>query len=229
MTESLPLSPAGEPRQPLAGTVKRYDRHVFVCTGRVGWPGHIDQDGGFIQDLHEAGAGVEGLKINACDEPSKADGTDLLLFPEGVRYLGVTVDQFSLLVEELSGTGISRALSHEALLGHHVFVCVHANRDVRCGKCGPPVARRFREEVQARGLSGQVAVRRTSHVGGHDRAGNVLIYPGGDWYGYVTPDEVPRIVEAHLQGGQIVADLWRGRIGMGEDDQVALASSWGAG
>ena len=38
------------------------------------------------------------------------------------------------------------------------------------------------------GLEGKVALYKTSHVGGHKYAGNVIVYPPGDWLGYVTPE-----------------------------------------
>jgi (2Fe-2S) ferredoxin len=60
-------------------------------------------------------------------------------------------------------------------------------------------------------------------VGGHEYAGNVLIYPGGNWYGYVTPADIPRIVDQHLVQGQIVWDLWRGRMGLSPQEQQRAA------
>jgi (2Fe-2S) ferredoxin len=77
-------------------------------------------------------------------------------------------------------------------------------------------------ELSKRELADRVTVRRTSHVGGHAFAGNVLIYPGGDWYGYVTPEDIPRLVENHLVEGQIVTDLWRGRMGMIPEVQIGV-------
>jgi (2Fe-2S) ferredoxin len=35
----------------------------------------------------------------------------------------------------------------------------------------------------------------------------VVIYPEDVWYGQVTPDKVNRIVEEHLAGGRVAADL----------------------
>ena len=84
----------------------------------------------------------------------------------------------------------------------------------RCGYCGPILAKLFTQQVAARGLAGAVTVRRTSHVGGHEYAGNVIVYPEGDWYGYVTPADVDRILEQHVLGGEIVDDRWRGRMGL---------------
>jgi (2Fe-2S) ferredoxin len=50
----------------------------------------------------------------------------------------------------------------------------------------------------------------------------VLVYPGGDWYGHVTPADVPRIVDRHIFGDEVVWDLWRGRMGLSQDEQVQL-------
>jgi hypothetical protein len=108
----------------------------------------------------------------------------------------------------------------------HNFVCVHGNRDARCGACGPPLVERFTAELEALGLADKVTVRRNSHLGGHRFAGNVLIYPGGDWYGYVTPDDVPRIIDQHIVGDHIVTDLWRGRMGLSPGEQIEQAELW---
>ena len=35
----------------------------------------------------------------------------------------------------------------------------------------------------------------------------VVIYPQGIWYGGVTPDDVPRIVDETLLGGRVIDDL----------------------
>jgi (2Fe-2S) ferredoxin len=67
-----------------------------------------------------------------------------------------------------------------------------------------------------------VAVHRVSHLGGHEYAGNVVIYPGGDWYGYVTPADVPRIIDGHILSGDLVLDRWRGRMGLTREEQIQL-------
>ncbi|MCI0398285.1 MAG: sucrase ferredoxin [Chloroflexi bacterium] len=204
----------------LAGTVKFYQRHLFICTGRADWPERIEQGGGFPQALAEAVAPhLEAMplkvKLTACDEPSPDDGHDLLVFPDAVRYLGVRPADFPALINDhLVGNQLSERIPHQPLAGWHVFVCVHGRRDERCGRCGPPLAARFQAELAARALSDQVTVRRTSHVGGHAYAGNVLIYPGGEWYGTVTPEDVPELIEQHLLAGNVVTRLWRGRMGV---------------
>lgn len=213
----------------LLGTVKYYARHLFICTGEVNWPGKIEEAVGFVGTLAQA-VGARGkeitraAKVNACDEPSRGEGHDVLVFPDMVRYVGLTEADIPILVEDhLIGDAVSDRLQHEALTGQHLFVCCHANRDERCGYCGPILADLFADEIRARGLQESIQVRRTSHVGGHQYAGNVLIYPGGDWYGYVTPADVERIIEQHLLRGEVLSDLWRGRMGLTRDEQLKNA------
>ncbi len=212
--------------EPLPDTVKFYQRHVFVCTGHANWPAKIESGGGFLQALWEAitpRAPEMPLKVKmtACDEASPGPGYDILLFPDAIRYLGLRESDLPALIDDhLAGNRVSGRIPHERLVGQHIFVCAHEARDARCGACGPPLVEAFVAELGARGLEGQVTVRRTSHVGGHRFAGNVLIYPGGDWYGYVTPDDVPRIIDQHMLKGKIVTDLWRGRMGLSPGERV---------
>jgi len=213
---------------PLPGSIKLYQQHLFVCTGNMDWPAHIEEGGGFLQALATAIAQRSAdmplrVKLTACDEPSGGPGYDLLVFPDQVRYLNVQESDLPALIEDhfVQG-GVSSRIPHAPVTGHHVFVCVHAARDIRCGVAGPPVAEAFQATLAARGLSAQVAVRRTSHVGGHKYAGNVLIFPSGDWYGYVTPGDVERIIDQHIGAGEIVGDLWRGRMGLTPEEQIRL-------
>ena len=212
--------------EPLPGTVKLYQRHLFVCTGRDDWTAKIETDGGFLQTLAEAIAGRANdmpakIKLTACDGPRLGSGYDILLFPDNIRYLNVQPADLPALIEDhLVGNHIFSRLAHENLTGQHVFVCTHGRRDWQCGQCGPPLIEAFQAELAARHLAGDVTLWRTSHVGGHRYAGNVLIYPGGDWYGYVSPADVPHLIEQHLLGGEIVPGLWRGRMGLSPEAQV---------
>jgi len=226
---------AGNDPDILAGTVRFYQRHLFVCTGQADWPAKIDIGGGFLQALAEAIATRESempsvVKLTACDEPPAGAGYDLLLFADGIRYYGVReADIAKFVQEQLVHSRNVAGLDHGLLTGTHVFVCVHQRRDPRCGACGPAVAERFQAELRARGLLDTVTVRRTSHVGGHQHAGNVLIYPGGTWYGRVTTDDVPRIIDQHIVAGRTVADLWRGEMGLTKPEQRERASAWQTG
>jgi (2Fe-2S) ferredoxin len=108
----------------------------------------------------------------------------------------------------------------EVLTGSHVYVCAHGSRDVRCGTCGPVLIKSFNEEIELRGLKDQISVTACSHIGGHKYAGNVIIYsPGpdgktiGHWYGYVTPNDVPDLLDQHIAKGEVIQRLWRGQMG----------------
>ncbi|CAK9145125.1 unnamed protein product [Ilex paraguariensis] len=39
------------------------------------------------------------------------------------------------------------------------------------------------------------------------------------WYGYVMPDDVSVLLEQHIGKGEIVDLLWRGQMGLSEEDQ----------
>ncbi|MCO6453231.1 MAG: sucrase ferredoxin [Caldilineales bacterium] len=215
----------------LAGTVKFYQRHIIICSGRTGWPAKIDLDGGYAQRLHEAVAKHAAnmplsVKITACDEPSRGDEPDLLVFPDEVRYVGVREIDLDDFVDDLLVQNVAPDwLRKENLDTHYIFVCAHGERDERCGLCAPVVLARLRAQIRAWDLSHLVTVRSSSHVGGHAHACNVLIYPPGDWYGHVTPDDAPRLLEKHILTNQTVLDLWRGRMGMTPEEQQVWAQA----
>eukprot|EP00249_Psilotum_nudum_P009228 c21794_g2_i1 orf=80-1462(+) len=222
---------------PLVGSVQQYERHVFLCYKQpASWPPQVEASEFDRLPRFLAAA----IKARKNDMPKKTrlticegrDGTDssngdVLIFPDMVRYKGLThfdvdafVDEFLVHNREwLSGRP-------EKLRGAHVFVCCHASRDARCGVCGPALVGKFKEHVSARGLEDQVFVSPCSHVGGHKYAGNVIIYSTslanevvGHWYGYVTPEDVPILLDEHINKGKLIDRLWRGQMGLTEDEQ----------
>ncbi|GJM86689.1 hypothetical protein PR202_ga02573 [Eleusine coracana subsp. coracana] len=144
-----------------------------------------------------------------------------------VRYKGLNDNNVGNFVEEVLVKDTEWLPgSPEAMKGSYVFVCSHGSRDKRCGVCGPVLIERFREEINGLGLDGQVFVSASSHVGGHKYAGNVIIFSSdakgevtGHWYGYVTPDDVPVLLHKHIGQGEIVDHLWRGQMGLSEEQQ----------
>ena len=217
----------------LTATVKFYARHLIVCTGNANWSAKIEAGAGFVQGLAEQIA-VESInfaqpvKLTACDAPSTPSGrgwdsagNDLLVFPDMLRYINLTVDDIPALVtDHLLGGEAANQLRHEPLTGKHIFVCTHGERDARCGECGPPLFERFQQEVASLALEEHVQLYKSSHVGGHRFAGNVLVYPAGDWYGYVTPTDVAHILAAHTNSGDLPTELWRGRMGLTPKEQT---------
>lgn len=62
---------------------------------------------------------------------------------------------------------------------------------------------------------------KTSHIGGHRYAGNVIIYMpqgAGIWYGRVSTHEVEPIVQTTILGGRILPPLLRGGVNLARPD-----------
>ncbi|CAO2835677.1 unnamed protein product [Amaranthus hypochondriacus] len=221
----------------LLGTVQFYRRHLFLCyKNPPNWPPSI-QAAEFDRLPRLLSAALASRKSDMNNETRLTicegrDGTetsngDVLIFPDMIRYRRLTHFDVDTFVEEvLIKDGEWLPGNPEKLKGWYIFVCCHGSRDRRCGVCGPPLVARFKEEVNLRGLQGKVSISPCSHVGGHKFAGNVIIFGSrgdrkvtGHWYGYVTPDDVPNLLEQHVLKGEIVEWLWRGQMGLSEEEQ----------
>jgi hypothetical protein len=225
-------------KKPLVGSVDLYDRHVFLRYNQPSsWPAKVE-----AADYHPLPSKlVSTLRskrnelpkktrltiADGQDEPERTNG-DILVFPDMVKYKGISESDVESFVDEVLLKGDKWSLGEsEPLVGTHVFICAHGSRDKRCGVCGPPLRERFNQEIALRGLGEQVFVNYCSHIGGHKYAGNVIVFRpdggsggcSGHWYGYVTPDDVPEIVEKHIGLGEVVDRLWRGQMGLTEDEQ----------
>merc|ERR1711971_813205 len=71
------------------------------------------------------------------------------------------------------------------------------------------------------GLYDELTVRKCTHLGGHEYAGNVTVYSGlgacaddGHSYGYVNPENVAEVLSGRVARGR----LWRGRLGLTKDE-----------
>lgn len=94
----------------------------------------------------------------------------------------------------------------------HIFVCENkrSEDDERgsCGmKCSADIRARFKHEIKARGLKGIVRANQAGCLDACEHGPAVVIYPEETWYGHVTPDDVPEILDAHLNTRQPVERL----------------------
>lgn len=201
----------------LRDTVKPYGRHALACAGWTTWQERIEEQDDLLgrmgREVKEQGGQVEpSPKFTALRTKPAGEGIDLMIFPDQVVYRGVSQSTWPRILEQhLIGGAPVADLDPEPLAGLHILVCNHGARDQRCGACGPLVAAAFEEAIEAQGLD-EVTVHRSSHVGGHRFAGNVLVYPSGTWYGYVRPDDVERVLAAHLDGDEPWAAHYRGEM-----------------
>ncbi|XP_010528220.1 PREDICTED: altered inheritance of mitochondria protein 32-like [Tarenaya hassleriana] len=227
----------------LAGSVSPYDRHVFLCyKSPDAWLSRVENEGlpklfASSFKARKADISVE-TKLTICGG-GESDG-DVLIFPEMVRYKGLKDTDVDAFIEDVLVNGKPWGSGfQEELTGSYVFVCAHGSRDKRCGVCGPALIEKFKEEADSHGLSGQIFVEPCSHVGGHKYAGNLIIFSSdsarnvsGHWYGYVTPDDVPELLDQHIAKGEIVQRIWRGQMGRpagetakGEEQNLANGNS----
>lgn len=80
-----------------------------------------------------------------------------------------------------------------------VFVCtnVRAGGKVACanpGRGGDDVCQALKEEVKKAGLKGKVRVARSGCLDLCARGPNLFVYPEGEWFSGVKPEDVPELV-----------------------------------
>lgn len=226
----------------LAGSVKPYRRHVVFLEHRPhsDWPAKLEAETGTpFARFHAALSTVSSTSgkprvfATAVDVSGPEHGDlqrlrelgGVLVFPEAVS---VSAGAEGSLFDALLGSTISNlpGVSTAKLPGLWMLVCAHSKRDFRCEQCGPKLACMLQQ------VSSEVPVRvlKSSHIGGHRWAGNVIVYPAGDWFGLVNSQvQAGRIVEHYsrrLLGGDdtLPADLqelWRGDASTAQSDAKA--------
>ena len=65
----------------------------------------------------------------------------------------------------------------------------------------------LKQEIKQRGLRGTVRANQSGCLDACEFGPSVVVYPEGIWYGRVTPEDVPEILESHLIGGKPVERL----------------------
>lgn len=103
----------------------------------------------------------------------------------------------------------------KADIKHHVFVC----NGKSCSAVGSAeVKKAFETELEAKHLRygreskgrnphGTVVLTDCGSIGFCSIGTAVLVYPHGVWYGQVRAEDVPEIIEEHLEKGNIVKRL----------------------
>ena len=94
----------------------------------------------------------------------------------------------------------------------HVFVCINerpADHPKGCCKAkgGVEVRDRLKAELSARGISKLVRANNAGCLDQCEHGVTVVVYPEQVWYGGVTVDDIPELVDKHLVGGEAVERL----------------------
>ncbi|MGB7068243.1 MAG: (2Fe-2S) ferredoxin domain-containing protein [Pyrinomonadaceae bacterium] len=103
----------------------------------------------------------------------------------------------------------------QAPIKHHVFVCngkscsALGSADVKAAFIRELEAKGIRQGKESKGRNpmGEVVLTDCGSVGFCSIGTAVLIYPEGVWYAQVTADDVPEIIEQHLEKGSVVKRL----------------------
>ena len=102
-----------------------------------------------------------------------------------------------------------------APIKYHVFVC----NGKSCSAVGSAEVKaaferelegkklRYGKESKGRNPEGPIVLTDCGSVGFCSIGTAVLVYPEGIWYGQVTADDVPEIIEKHLENGRVVERL----------------------
>lgn len=199
----------------LKNSVKFYQRHIFVNTGNRPWHSRVEDSdeivARLVQALGRSPRVLPATKITAYRTPEQDDLGEFLVFPDRLRYAPSRQRTEDRIIEKLAGYETTDQLGAEKLDGLFFFVCVHGERDPRCGRCGPSILHALQDHLSRQSLTKRWHVYPCSHVGGHRYAGNLLVYPGGYWYGYVTPQAVEEIVHCTLEN-RFFEPLFRGQM-----------------
>lgn len=119
-------------------------------------------------------------------------------------------DLLSIDLPELVSTGEIEKFSCEERLA---LVCTHGARDGCCAAVGSGV---YKELLKKEGISAW----RTTHVGAHRFAANIVMFPEGIYYGRVNGENLDDVVSSHLRG-EIFLDCYRGRSCYSQTSQVS--------
>ncbi len=95
---------------------------------------------------------------------------------------------------------------------YHIFVCtssrINGQQKGFChSKNSVGLVESFMEEVQDKGLGGEVFITNTGCFGICEKGPIVVVYPDNVWYGSVSEDDIEEIMEQHIEGGKVVERL----------------------
>jgi len=228
------------------GTVKFHESHIMICAGKqiTPWPSKIencfDQDfygrGKFVRQFISTANQIfsrDQLMITVCDEIPKYSivneegdlGTDIFIYPHYLKLHNLYPRHIPEVLEALRKDKIKSFFNFEDISTEkRIYVCSHLKRDIRCGVCGPELVEKF-DLLKAE--SDNVFINQCSHLGCHKYAGNVITFPSGDWFGWVSPPVVSKILEYVNTGSkqsfqELFKDHYRGRLGLTQEEQKKI-------
>lgn len=95
---------------------------------------------------------------------------------------------------------------------HHIFVCCNRREPGHSRGCCDPegseaLRTAFKTQLKQRNLGPLVRANKAGCLDQCELGPTVVIYPEAIWYGGVTLEDVPRIIEETIVGGRVLEDL----------------------
>jgi len=94
----------------------------------------------------------------------------------------------------------------------HVFICINerpAGHPKGCclEKGSAAVRDTLKAELNKRGLSGSIRANNAGCLDACEYGITMVIYPEAIWYGRVTKDDIPEIIDRTIIGGEVIQRL----------------------
>lgn len=94
----------------------------------------------------------------------------------------------------------------------HVFICTNRRPDTAprpsCSPRGSDAVRdAFKKQLALRGLHNRIRANASGCLDACEHGPSLVVYPDEVWYGGVTVEDVPELIEEHIIGGRPVERL----------------------
>lgn len=225
--------------KPIKSTVKPYKRHVIICLKDKceDWPRAIENvtdsfASRLSTSLNQKKVKSFPIKLTGCNYITSHDNfnvTKVIVYPDGY-VIDVTPELFSNFVDivtqpnQIEDTHLSAFKYSTTPWDKLVLCCIHGNRDKRCFDHGTKIIKAMNEEISNRKLpNNTLAVFGSSHIGGHEYAGTLIVYSKltgeSNWYGCLSSDTtlISNLVDKILSD-DIYEEYYRGSGGCGLKD-----------
>jgi hypothetical protein len=174
---------------------------LFDGLGKEDWSSTYFADDLYTKVLKEALTTYipDGLKITVSNMPKTtktsdsdfestapaspiSEARDILLLPHMLQIKNVTppdFDNLTIIIAKALVNKLGPLFEHPLEIidiskENHLVVCTNQAVDCRCGETGGAVYEKLKEELERKGLSEKWKVWKSTHVGGHQYAANVL-------------------------------------------------------
>jgi (2Fe-2S) ferredoxin len=93
----------------------------------------------------------------------------------------------------------------------HIFICTNerpAGGKKSCGEaCGLELVKEFKQALKEKNLHTKVRAQKSGCLDACEYGPSMVVYPEGVFYGGISKDDIPEIIEKHIVGNKPVERL----------------------